>query len=161
MDSTKRRVKTSEEDPEFELGIVLPPDKGLYSEYDEIYFHLTQAPRLSTALMETYGEVSMHSKYQLSKFLAETTDQSYINWVGEQLFSQQASAAFTAQLLSLCDEHQTTILGCIFFTSLLQKYCERFTTLRGKTSNVSEFCRDEDEIIQSFLADIKSLRYPV
>jgi hypothetical protein len=156
MGSTKRRFKVSK-DPEFELSVPLPPAKGLFTEYDEIYFHLTQAPRLSTALRETYGEVSFYSEYELFKFLAETTDQSYINWVGEQLFSQQASAALTAELLSLCDKHETTILGCIFFASLLPKYCERFTRRRG---TASKFCRDENEIIQSFLADIKSLRYP-
>lgn len=92
--------------------------------------------------------------------LAETTDQRYISWVGERHFSQQASAVLKAELLSLCDEHQTTVVGCIFFASLLPKYCERFRTLRGETSNVSECCRDEHEIIQQFLAEIKSLRLP-
>jgi hypothetical protein len=122
-----------------------------------VYFHLAQAPALITALTETYDEITVQSKRRLSKFLAEITEQRYISSVGERLFSQQPSAALEAELLSLCDDDQTTLLGCIFLVSLLPKYCERFRTLRPKSSNES---RDEDEIIQSFLAEIKSLRLP-
>jgi hypothetical protein len=124
MDHSKRRFKTSEEDPEVDLHLLLPPVQRRYNEYDQVYFHLAQAPRLSTALTETYGEITVQSKRRLSKFLAETTEQSYITSVGERLFSQQASAALEAELLSLCDYGCTTPLGCIFLASLLPKYCE-------------------------------------
>ena len=73
-DSSKRLLKTSKEEPEVELRVTLPPYKSWYSEYDQIYFHLAQAPRLSTALTETYGEIAVQSKRRLSKVLAETTD---------------------------------------------------------------------------------------
>jgi len=159
--NTKRRFKTSEEDTEVDLHLPLPPVQRWYNEYDQVYFHLAQAPGLSTALTETYGEItSVQSKRRLSKFLAETTEQSYISSVGERLFSQQASATLEAELLSLCDDGCTTPLGCNFLVSLLPKYCERFRTLHPKASNESESRRDEDEIIQSFLAEINSLRLP-
>src|SRR5271154_681875 len=136
--NTKQRFKTSQEDPEVDLHLPLPPVKRWYNEYDQVYFHLAQAPGLSTALMETYGEITVQSKRRLSKFLAETTEQRYISSVGERLFSQQASAALEAELLSLCDADSTTLLGCIFLVSLLPKYCERFRTLWPKSSNESE-----------------------
>lgn len=160
MSCTERRFKTSNENPKVELALPLPPNIELYREYDEVYFHLMQTPGLGTAMRETYGENNMHSARRLSKFLSETTDQSYINLVGERLFSQQTSITLKAELLSLYGGNQANILGCIFFASLLPKYCKWFRTLHGQMSDMSGSGRDEDEIVQSFIAEIKSLRYP-
>jgi hypothetical protein len=151
MESRAQRVKTSIEDAEIRLKVPLPSCMEQLKQYEEICFHLAQAPGLCTALRKTYGDCSRDAEFPLSKFLAETTDERYITWVGEQLFSQPASASFKAHLLSLCENCKTNIMG-IFFASLMPQYCRWF-----RETNVYE---DDDEIILSFLIAIRSLRIP-
>ncbi len=92
MEASGQRVKISNEGSSgsgVQVEVLLSPNGGLYLAYEEIYFHLMQSAGLGTALRETYGEITVDAEYRLFRFLNETTEQGYITWVGEQLFSQR------------------------------------------------------------------------
>ena len=154
MEASGQRVKISNEgsrDSGVHVEVLLPPNGGLYLAYEEIYFHLMQTAGLGTALRQSYGEITVDAEYRF-RFLNETTEQRYISWVGEQLFSQRGSDYLNAEMRAIRDAYQTNLPGCIFFASLMPKYCEYYRTHGGKY--------DEDKIIRSFIAEIKSLRLP-
>src|SRR5436190_11472792 len=132
--------------------VELPPNNQLLTTYEHIKDHLSQTPVLGLLFCETYSNSS-----QLYSFFKKCKEEMggslrYILALEKAAFSGSQRVPFNYELSFFINSH-ANLEGCALLTSLIPKYIDYYLKMNGKLDRGE--C--EDEIIRSFIDQIKSL----